>query len=74
MPVIEFGSATVTHIERVQPVDPEKQQDLVDSLTESVNAARDTSPAGSQQAFTAASTAAGSSTTFSLRAMRQPRR
>ena len=39
MPVIESGSATVTHI-NVFTVDPERQQDLVDSLTETVNAAR----------------------------------
>lgn len=39
MPTIESGNSVVTHI-NVFTVDPERQQELVDSLTETVNAAR----------------------------------
>ncbi len=39
MPVIEHGNGVVTHI-NVFTVDPARQQELVDSLTETVNAAR----------------------------------
>jgi hypothetical protein len=39
MPVIASGSPIVTHI-NVFTVAPERQQELVDSLTETVNAAR----------------------------------
>ena len=39
MPVIEAGNAVITHI-NVFSVDPARQQELVDSLTETVNAAR----------------------------------
>ncbi|MGD0430262.1 MAG: antibiotic biosynthesis monooxygenase family protein [Acetobacteraceae bacterium] len=39
MPIIESGNGVVTHI-NVFTVSPEKQQELVDSLLETVNAAR----------------------------------
>jgi heme-degrading monooxygenase HmoA len=40
MPIIEAGNGVVTHI-NVFTVSPEKQQALVDSLLETVNAARE---------------------------------
>ena len=40
MPTIEAGNGVVTHV-NVFAVAPEKQQALVDSLVETVNAARD---------------------------------